>query len=86
MKMTEVEKDLAILPDHRMTMNHRYDCGHEMANVMSRQIRKKPRWSMKMELFMSKILTIVGKSARICSFVHAFCILFFVIFIEKDIY
>jgi len=40
LKMTEVEKDLSLLSDHRMTMNHQYDCDHEMANVMSRHIRK----------------------------------------------
>lgn len=96
--MTEVEKDLAILPDHRMTMNHRYDCGHEMANVVSRRIRKKPHWIMKIELFMSKILTIV--SLLESAFLSTLSVIFFffcyfhserhllipVFFIDTDVY
>lgn len=82
--MTEVEKDLAILPDHRVTRNHQYDCGHEMANETYQE--KNPYWSMKIELYMSKILIIVGKSARICSFGHTFVSFFLLFLIEKDIY
>lgn len=75
MKMTKVEKDLAILPDHRVTRNHQYDCGHEMANETYQE--KNPYWSMKIEHFMSKILIIVGKSARICSFGCTFIFCYF---------
>lgn len=73
LEMPEDEKDLALSADHRMAGTTR-KWQRLCQNIAG---KKNPCWSLKMELFMNKILTIVKRSTRTCSFVHTF---FFVIF------
>lgn len=73
-----------MLPDNRMTMNHQYDYGHEMANVMSKDLRKASLLEYENGSFYEQGISHSEEACQKLLFCPHFSYVFILFFIEKD--